>query len=49
MGGIALVEGSTTYFLPLNEAIGVADIAIGDLLLIDRGDTTGSNQANSET
>ena len=48
-GGTAFQEGTNTYFLPLNESIGVTDIAIGDLLLIDRGDTTGgSNQANSE-
>jgi len=48
-GGTTFQEGTNTYYLPLNEAIGITDIAIGDFLLIDRGDTTGgSNQANSE-
>jgi len=48
-GGSTFLYGSSTYFLPVNEAIGVTDIAIGDLLLIDRSTTIGgSNQANSE-
>ena len=37
-GGQSFVEDGAagTYYLPLNQPIGIADIAIGDLILIDR-------------
>ena len=49
-GSTFLMAGSSTeYFLPVNEALGVSDVALGDLLLIDRSTVVGgSNQANSE-
>ena len=49
-GSTFLMSGSTTeYFLPLNQSIGISDISVGDLLLIDRSTVAGgSNQALSE-
>jgi len=42
-------SSATEYFLPLNQSIGISDITVGDLLLIDRSTVVGgSNQANSE-
>ena len=48
-GNTTFIEnaGDGTYYLPVNELIGLTDIAIGDLLLIDR-EASGGNQATSE-
>jgi len=47
-GGASFVEDSTTgtYYLPLNQPIGAADLAIGDLILVDRAQV--DDQVNSE-
>ena len=47
-GGASFVEDATagTYYLPLNQPIGAADLAIGDLILVDRAQV--DDQANSE-
>ena len=47
-GGASFVEDATagTYYLPLNQPIGTADLAIGDLILVDRAQV--DDQVNSE-